>query len=106
MTPDRAFLPASREVFPPAGPGRNDGSGEKAGSHASRLEYRHSLGIEADKVLGPKPVSAMSDGAIGEVSTCFEDFQPGFDGRSSLLSRVLRIVAMRLGGRCGYHRTP
>jgi hypothetical protein len=48
----------------------------------------------------------MSDGAIGEVSTCFEDFQPGFDGRSSLLSRVLRIVAMRLGGRCGYHRTP
>ena len=43
----------------------------------------------------------MSDGAIGEVSTCFEDFRPGFDGWSSLLSRVLRIVAMRLGGAAG-----
>lgn len=104
MTPDRAFLPAS-QVFPPAGPGRNDGSGEKAGSLVSRLEYRHSLGIEADKVLGHKPVSAMSDRAAGKVFTWLENFQSGFDGWSSLLSRVLRIVAMRSGGRCKYHRT-
>lgn len=64
------------------------------------------LFVEADKLFTAKPMAFEGDGPVGEVSTCFEDFQPSFDGWSSLLSRVLRIVSMRLGGRCGYHRTP
>ncbi len=56
------------------------------------------LFVEADELFTAKPEAFEGNCAIGEVFTWFENFQPGFDGWSSLLSGVLRIVAMRLGG--------
>ena len=56
------------------------GSGQQPGFVPLRAEELHGLLIKADKFLGPKPVFAMSDRAVGEVSTCFDDFQPGVDG--------------------------
>ena len=56
------------------------------------------LFAEADELFTENPMAFEGVGAIGEVVTWFENFRPGFDGWSSLLSRVLRIVAIRLGG--------
>ena len=60
-------IDAYRNVLPESAPG------------LLRLKQRHRFGIEADKLLSPKPISLIGNRTVGEVAALFKKFQSGLD---------------------------